>query len=94
MLKLYSYYQDCGRMGDLTSLFIADDSKVAEIIGKSIYFGEVLGKHSEIVCDIEEGDFTVKSDDQDFIKKFIEIMGADFSTGHNPLDYYDPKAEE
>lgn len=76
-------------MGDLQGLFIADDAEIAEIIGKDIYFGEVLGKHSEISGKLEAGDMTVKSDDQVFIAKFVEIMGGGTISGYNPLDYYD-----
>jgi len=29
----------------------------------------------------------VRTQDQDFIKKFQDIMGDNFSTGYNPLNY-------
>jgi len=87
MKKLYSFYWDYGRMGGVEGLFIADESKVKKAIGKHVYFGEILGKHSEVDGKLESGDLEVKSDDQEFIKKFEEIMGKNFSSGHNPLDY-------
>lgn len=93
MKKLYEFNWDCGRMGDLNGLFIADEADVAAIVGKEIYFGEVLGKHSEISGTLDDEDLTVKSDDQDFITKFIEIMGEGTISGYNPLDYYDPEDE-
>lgn len=92
MKKLYSFFWDCGRMGELDGLFIAEDTEIEALIGKRIYFGEVLGKHSEIDGILESDDITVKSDDQDFVTKFIEIMGEGTVSGFNPLDYYD--AEE
>ena len=77
MKKLYSFCWECGRMGDLEGLFIAEENEVKKLIGKEIYFGEVLGKHSEIYGDLEEKDITVKSDDQEFIAKLREIIGRD-----------------
>ena len=94
MKKLYKFSWDCGRMGVLTGLFIAEESEIDALVGKHIYFGEVLGKHSEISGKLEAGDLEVKSDDQDFINKLIKIMGDGTISGFNPLDYYDGYDEE
>lgn len=74
-------------MGDLDGIFIAEESEVKKAIGAEIYFGEVLGKHSEIFGTLDPEDLTVKTDDQEFIAKFIEIMGDGTISGYNPLDY-------
>ena len=84
MNKLYKFYWDCGRMGHLSGIFVADDEAVKEVIGKEIYFGEVLGKHSEIFGYLDEKDLTVLTDDQVFIKKFLEL---DCECGRNPINY-------
>jgi len=89
MKAIYEFYWDCGRMGDLQGLFIAEKEKVDSLIGEEIYFGEVLGKHSEIFGPLKETDLTIKSEDQDFIAKFEEIMGTGTISGYNPLDYQD-----
>ena len=97
MKKIYKFHADCGRMGHLESIFVAEEEEVKDVIGRDVYFGEVLGKHSEVGGVIEENEITVLSDDQDFVKKFIEIMGDGTISGHNPLDYYegdDEKEEE
>lgn len=94
MKKLYSFFWDYGRMGDLDGLFVAEDSEINALIGKRIYFGGVLGKHSEIEGILEEGDITVKSDDQDFVTKFVEIMGEGTVSGFNPLDFYDSEEDD
>ena len=93
MKKLYEFRWNCGRMGYLDGLFIAEETEIEALIGKEIYFGEVLGKHSEVHGTLEEKDLTVKTDDQDFISKFIEIIGDGTISGYNPLDYYDPDEE-
>ena len=89
MKGIYEFYWDCGRSGDLSGIFVADKASVERIIGKEVYFGEVLGKHSEVYGTIEAKDIELKSDDQAFIAQFEAIMGKDFENGFNPLGYYD-----
>lgn len=88
MKVLYSFCWDWGRYGCLEGLFIADKEHVEKLIGKEIYFGEVMGKHSEIYDTLKESDLTIKSEDQEFIQKCIEIFGDGTISGYNPLDYY------
>lgn len=87
MKKLYQFHWNCGRMGNLYGLFIADDADITKIMGEEIYFGEVLGKHSEIAGTLERRDLTIKSDDQGLIERLESIFGTHLS-GFNPLDYY------
>ncbi len=91
---LYEFYLDCGRLGDITGMFVATDIAVAEAIGKTIGLGEALGKHSNITFTLESGHLTVKSDDADFISKLAEVLGAkdpaNFTvSGWNPLHNLD-----
>lgn len=90
MKGIYSFRWVCGSLGDLTGLFVADSEDVKNIVGKHVYFGEVLGEHSEIAGTIDAGDIVLETDDQEFIAKFESIFGESFVTGYNPLDYYDP----
>lgn len=85
MKKLYNFHWDYGRNGDVRGIFVAEESDVAVAIGRQIYFGEILGKHSEVYGTLEAKDIEIKTDDQDFIEKFIKFIGT--STGYNPLDY-------
>jgi len=88
MLGIYTYYKDFGRLGELEGMFIADHEDLIKLEGKEIYFGEVLGKHSEVIVEFSyDEDIDVRTQDQEFIKKFREIMGDNFSTGYNPLNY-------
>lgn len=84
MRKLYKFHWDCGRMGDLVGVFAAEEAAVRAAVGREVYFGEVLGKHSEIYGDVTEDDFEVLTDDQAFIDQAI-AYGL-LPTGHNPLD--------
>lgn len=87
MKAIYEFYWDCGRMGNVTGTFVAKKEDVEKSIGKTVYFGEILGKHSEIYGTLEWEDLSLKSDDQEFIKTFEEIMGKYWSTGYDPLEY-------
>lgn len=83
---LYKFYADCGRMGQLEGIFISTQEKVDKLIKSKIevYFGEVLGKHSEIFGNIEKKEIEFITD----IPKVIEIVERfDLTTGYNPFNY-------
>jgi hypothetical protein len=77
---LWSFYWDCGRQGEIEGLFKATKEEVENAIGKDVYFGEILGKHSEVYGTIEEGEIELVSDNP------LEVMSATES-GYNPLEY-------
>lgn len=91
MKKLYRFTQSYGRMGDLKGIFVAEESEINAIIGEEIFYGEVLGKNSEIISILQKEDLEILSEDQKFIKKFIEIIE---NFGFNPLDYYNEDENE
>ncbi len=76
---------DCGRMGDLDSIFVAEKEDVKALIGKNLYFGEVLGKHSEICGILEEEEVALITDDENVVKC---VEDYSLNTGLNPLHYY------
>lgn len=96
MKTLYKFHWDCGRQGKLESLFIADSSDVKDAIGQEVYFGEVLGKYSEVYGELEEKDFTEISTNPDLIAT-LEALHPHFNyqahldtmtlSGYNPLYY-------
>lgn len=94
MKVLAKFYWDCGRMGDVHGLFICDKADLEAAYGREVYFGEILGKHSEIYGTLEANDITVKSEDQDFIAKLLEIIGSSTISGYNPLSYFSEEDEE
>lgn len=83
---LAQFFWDCGRMGDVDGIFVTTQEELDKAYGKQVYFGEILGKLSEIYGHLDPNAITVLSDDQEFITKFVEIMGSNPS-GYNPLDY-------
>lgn len=90
---LVRFYWDCGRMGSVEGLFITTKADLNKAYDKYVYFGEILGKHSEVCGTLERSDVEFVSEDQDFIQKLEELLGSDIS-GYNPLDYIQDEEEE
>lgn len=93
MDKLYKFHWDCGRQGDVEGVFIADEQEVKDIIGETISFGEILGKHSDIVGIMEQGDITELDVSENTIKELRKVIGMTIS-GYNPLYYISYKCSD
>ena len=85
MKKLFRLNFDCGRMGNVTGVFVADPKDVADAIGKGIYFGEVLGKHSEVSGELDASEVEELNVTDGFVEEFHDRFPDGF--GYNPLDY-------
>lgn len=85
MKTLYKFHFD-GRDGTLYGLFVEDFEKVKKLIasGATVYFGEVLGKHSCVSGPIEDCDVTMVTQDTSVIE-VVEKNNLCF--GYNPFDY-------
>lgn len=81
---LYKFKLNCGRMGRLDSLFVATRPQVEAVIGKTIDFGEALGKHSDISFVLTAEHLTEITEDQGFISLFMELG---LTLGRNVLGY-------
>lgn len=93
MKALYKFHFDAGRMGTLYGMFVAEKEKVEELMKSKrvIYFGEVLGKHSEIMGPIEDADITFVSSDE---KVLAVVEHFDLEFGFNPFDYDEVDEED
>lgn len=90
---LVRFKWDMGRMGVVEGMFVTTHGELAAKFGKQVYFGEILGKHSEVYGQFEPGDITVVTDDPEFITKLKQFIGAHVS-GYNPMDYMAEDSEE
>jgi hypothetical protein len=83
---VYKLNVSCGRGGNLTGLFIAKKNHVKLLLENKleVYFGEVLGKHSDIYGKIEEEEIVFVSDSQDVIDV---IETHQLENGFNPFGY-------
>ena len=61
-------------------LFKATDEEVRSLIGRTIYLGELDGKHSDVEGEIEEGEITLVSEDPHVVEAVPEI-------GYNPMEF-------
>ncbi len=86
MKKVFRLNVDCGRMGTLTGVFISTQEEVDMLISSKleVYFGEVLGKHSEIFGAISSNEISVVSDNQEVVKVVEE---NELTNGYNPFEY-------
>ncbi|WP_281322168.1 hypothetical protein [Flavobacterium aestivum] len=83
---IYKFSANYGRSGDLEGIFIAAKQEVDKLISSKIevYFGEVLGKHSEIYRAIEKKEIKLVTDDAEAIKI---VAKYNLTSGHNPFNY-------
>lgn len=86
MKKLYKFEWDCGRDGSVEGLFIEDTDLVKNSLGNQVRFGEILGKHSDIYGDLEEGDLTEIEIPQELLE-ILENKCSSNISGYNPLNY-------
>ena len=83
---LWRFCWDCGRMGEVEGLFVATENEIQDAIGKNVYFGEILGKHSEVYGTLEENDLEKINLDSESTEKVAQFLGNTWS-GYNPLEY-------
>jgi hypothetical protein len=93
MNYLWRFYWDCGRQGNVEGLFVATEKEIEELVGKEIYFGEILGKHSEIYGTIEKGEITKVDLDSETVEKVVKVLGNTWG-GYNPFDYLEENDDE
>lgn len=92
MKAIYKFESDCGRMGTLYGLFVAEKDDVANLIASEyeIYFGEVLGKHSQIYGIIYDTEIKIITDEQDIVNRFQVL---DMEIGFNPVEMWKEQKE-
>src|SRR5690554_1652074 len=83
---LWKFHWYFGRQGDVNGLFVATEDEVENAIGGDVYFGEILGKHSEVRGTIERKDVTKVDIDSESVMKVANHLGMTWS-GYNPLNY-------
>lgn len=70
--------------GSVEGLFVANREDIEQSIGKEIYFGDILGKHSCVDGILEYGDIKLVSDDPIIVDT---VLTYDLVFGYNPLHY-------
>ncbi len=85
MKAIYKYTEDFGRIGELEAIFIEEQNVVQYAIENKldVYFGEVLGKHSEVIGTLSQKNITEITSDQTMVKMFEK---NNLSCGSNPFE--------
>lgn len=85
---------DYGRCGKVKGVFLVskEDFELAKKLNPQVYFGEILGKHSEVYCDFNEISFEVKTEDQEKVNALIEMDMH--SSGYDPFEYLEMHSPE
>ena len=94
MKKMYKFMWNCGSMGNVEGLFFAEEKDVEEAIGLELYFGEILGKHSEVCGELEADDLKEIDISSDALKEMMDTFEGDTIVGYNPLEYISDEDEE
>ena len=81
---LWRFRYSC-RSGTLEGLFVATDAEVDAACKKSVYFGEALGKHSEVEIALRPEHFTRLDVDMEAAAKLTAVLGKTLC-GRNPLE--------
>lgn len=87
---IYRFNWD-SRGGSLSGIFAATTEEVKALEGQEVYFGEVLGKHSEVYGTIDPGEITLVTDDPTAVDMFCKYR---MDTGYDPRSYMGSEDEE
>ena len=80
--NVYRFHANFRRFGKLEGIFTATPEDVEEKIGEHLYYGEVLGKHSEIQLDLKEKHINLVSEDSEDVETIERLFDGSF--GHTP----------
>ena len=83
MSKKGIYRIDTYYGGDIKGIFIETESNIKSLPGFKVYFGEILGKHSEVEFVIEKRDLKLVTNEPEAIKIFEKY---NLATGINPFE--------
>lgn len=94
-MKLYRYHLVCGRMGDLTGLFVVSplgERCLRALIksGVEVQFGEVLGKHSDVSSPVKAAHIKRVKATDDEIAIVLRVLGVKAPEVSAPLTGIDP----
>jgi len=91
---LAQFFWDCGRSGIVEGVFICTKQQITDAVGKEVYFGEILGKHSEVYGTLNDVDIEILSPDPKVIDILLGVFPDGEISGYNPLSYIQETDEE
>jgi len=92
MEGIYRLIDDQGRGGEVEGIFTADSDDIERIMNTSVYFGEILGKHSNVEVFLDDKTLQLVTDVPSVVRNFQKY---NMETGYNPFNYiYDDEEED
>lgn len=88
---LWRFHWDMGHQGAVEGIFVATQREIAEALDKRVYFGDILGKHSDVHGVLEDADLTMLTAEPAAVDTFQRYVKT---SGYNPLDYLEEEEEE
>lgn len=85
--QLWRFCVDLERHGELDGIFFATQEEIDGVVGSRIYFGEVLGKHSEVIVDVRREDFEAYELSEATVAELQRVVSSRTLSGFNPLSY-------
>ena len=96
--KLWKYYLDFGRNGQIASTFFATEEEIEQLKTKTIYMDDVLGKHSEVTLDftdLQEGELEqIHGLTANTLEELYTVTGPLVGGWFYPWDYEDQWDED
>lgn len=83
---LYQFNWYFRRGGHVEGLIVATEDEIDSLEGQYVYFGEIMGKHSEVYGNLKENDFTKLNVSTDAVAEVSKYLGSCWS-GYDPRDY-------
>ena len=90
--NIYNLHFVC-KQGTIGGCFIAKEDEVNKLIGKTVYFNQPFGKHSEISDEITEKDISVYSSKPDDVESAKKLFGIRIS-GYYPFEHLSEDDEQ
>jgi hypothetical protein len=86
---VYNFNFDCGRAGNLTGMFAVDERGKAALDAliasrREVYFGEVLGKHSEVRGPIDPTDVSLIEATPEEVAVVLRVLGGAIDPAGRP----------
>ncbi len=85
-LLLVKYQEDFG-YGCLDGLFTCTQAELESLKGRFVYFGEVLGKHSDVYTEHSHENCQILPTKEGDIATVVRLFGVGNISGLNPLEY-------
>jgi hypothetical protein len=82
---LVKFLWTLSQQGKVQGTFITTRAQLEDAYGRRASFGDILGEYSEVAEVLSKSDFSVVTEDQEFIDKYEKYIGA--TDGYNPLEH-------